>query len=118
LAATRRFNVSDDNSIPSFFIPGIQQDEAESTFEDIIGRNKAGSTNPTGAKIFRLHFNHDGKQHVAEVGKKHPYYPNSPGSMVRLIIEQRSPMLYNVIATPADFLVGHSDTIRETKFSD
>jgi len=106
------------DSIPTFFIPGIAEDKAEGVFEQVIEQSQQLGTNPTGAKVFRLYFTHDGKDLVAEVGKPHPHYPNVPGSEVKLIVEQRSPRLYKVEALPSPFLVGHTDTQHVVHFSE
>jgi hypothetical protein len=103
---------------PKFFIPGVDASKAASMFDEIIEDNKRIGTNPTGEKLFRLDFKHDGEEFIAEVGKPHPYSPNFPGSMVRLIVEQRTPRLYKVEAIPNSFLVGHPDTLSRTKFVD
>lgn len=107
------------NSIPpKLFIPGIREDKVDEVFDGAIDYSRRLGVCPTGAKIFKLRFMHDGEPFEAEVGKPHPYYPNVPEGKILLIIEQGRPSLYDVQAIPSSFLVGKLDTLGVTYFTE
>ncbi len=104
-------------TIPKFFIPGIPTEKTDAVFDGAIEYSRKMGTKATGVKIFKLFFEHKGKKLEAEIGKPHPHYPDESGSVVKLIIEQRSPALYDVQASPQPFLVGKHDVQHVIYFS-